>query len=136
MKQTLNDLNYQDWSYECEVNLKSLGLQKHIKFASFDAYYATVPKSEIEKEYLLELEGARGVNQNEIDQEKERIKKEWKKERLKFLSVKDSTSKRWREEDEKPKGKSKSNTSQQPIKWLIYLLNLLVEFNMKNLLVY
>ena len=100
MKNLLNDINWTEFSYEFVVYLKTLGLHKQINFESFDDYLLTVPKSSLETEYLNELNNARGADQNAIDAEKEKIKKDWKKERRKFLSEQDALMKKWREDDE------------------------------------
>ncbi len=100
MKNLLNDINWTEFSYEFVVYLKTLGLHKQIIFESFDDYLLTVPKSSLEREYLNELNNARGADQNAIDAEKEKIKKDWKKERRKFLSEQDALMKKWREDDE------------------------------------
>ncbi len=104
MKLILNDLNYQEWSIDFLVYLRTLGLQKQVKFDSFDAYFATIPISGLEQEYLNEIANARGENQNAIDLEKEKIKKDWTRERRKFIAEKDALLKKWREEDDETKG--------------------------------
>ena len=99
MKLELNDLNYFDWADEFLVFAKTQGLQKHIVHATFERYFTSLPKSELEKEYDREVVDA-GEDQAKIL----KVKESWTRERRKFISDKDVQIKKWNEDEETTKG--------------------------------
>ena len=74
MKTILDDLNYQEWSTEIEIYLRTKGLAKQIKYARFEDWFETIPKSKLELLYQEELDSVAGANEDEIREEKKRIK--------------------------------------------------------------
>ena len=99
MKLELDDLNYFEWTEEFVVFAKTQGIHNQLLFPSFDRYFRTLPKSELEKEYDSEIVDANG------DEEKIKgVKESWKRERRRFISDKDDLIKKWKEDDVTTKG--------------------------------
>ncbi len=99
MKLDLDDLNYLEWSEEFVVFAKTQGIQNQLIFSSFDRYFLSLPKSELEKEYDSEI-----VDANRDEEKIKAVKESWKRERRRFISDKDILIKKWKEDDETTKG--------------------------------
>lgn len=105
----LNDLNYVEWVLEKEIELETLGLRKHVKYGNFDAYFITLEKSRLEKEYIRERQEAIGANDGETEDLKKEVDKSWQRERRKFMSEEDEMRKKWFEGEEKTIGQIKKS---------------------------
>ena len=104
MKTDLDDLNHQEWRTEFEIFLRTKNLSKQVKYASFEDWFATIPKSKLELAYIEELNSAVGANEDETKEAKRKVKLEWKKEVRQFLKEEDNLMKEWRKDDEAAKG--------------------------------
>jgi hypothetical protein len=52
----LDETNYLTWSTECKLALRAKGLSKLVEYEKFEDYYNQTIKSEIQEEYLFEIE--------------------------------------------------------------------------------